>query len=85
MELELRRKAKMWKWNGTAACEQSTITVAQRDSLVYKSRPKAIAHITGVDRRFEPPFTHENIVRRCRFGVSRRADPGHTQAHLSVH
>ena len=56
MELELRRKAKMWKWNDTAACEQSTITVAQRDSLVYRSRPKAIAHITGVDRRFEPPL-----------------------------
>lgn len=54
MELELRRKAKMWKWNGTGACEQSTITVAQRDSLVYRSRPKAIAHITGVDRRFDP-------------------------------
>jgi len=61
VEFQLRRKAKMWKWNDTTACEQSTIPVAQRDTLVYRSRPKTIAHITGVDRltgvdrRFEPP------------------------------
>ena len=55
MELELRRKAKMWKWNDTAACEQSTITVAQRDSLVYRSRPKAIAHILEWIAALSPP------------------------------